>query len=109
MQRQKSVVVTFRVDAHLAEALERLPDKSAFIREAIKRTFHQTCPACGGEGRVDCEAATWLRGVLDEHGARECTCCGGAFPPETASGRAGKAGKKDEVVCGHCGPEGHKH
>src|SRR5215831_271798 len=54
MAKGKSVVVTFRVDAHLAEALEHLPDKSAFIRKALAMTFHETCPACAGEGRLDC-------------------------------------------------------
>jgi hypothetical protein len=99
--RSKSVVVTFRVDAHLAEALERLPDKSRFIRDAVKAAFHETCPACGGEGRVDCDAAKWLGDVLKRNSARRCSCCGGAFPPALASGRS--------EICGHCGPGGHRH
>ena len=99
----KSVVVTFRVDRHLAEALDRLPDKSAFIRDALRRSFHETCPACGGEGRVDCEAASWLRELLDRERARNCACCGTAYPPESA------AEGTEEEVCGHCGPDGHQH
>jgi hypothetical protein len=97
----KSVVVTFRVDEHLAEALERLPDKSAFIRKALTTSFHETCPACSGEGRVDCDAAKWLRGVLEREGARRCDCCGAAFPP-SPSGRTSS-------TCVHCGPGGHEH
>lgn len=97
--KPKSVVVTFRVDAHLAEALERLPDKSAFIRKALTTSFHETCPACSGEGRVDCDAAAWLAGVLEREGAKRCACCGSAFP----------ARAKKQETCGHCGPEGHKH
>lgn len=100
-QRPKSVVVTFRVDAHLAEALERIPDKSAFIREALQQSLHETCPACNGVGRVDCEAAAWLRTVLSEVGARNCACCGTAYPP--------LAETKTLETCGHCGPEGHRH
>lgn len=100
--RAKSVVVTFRVDAHLAEALERLPDKSAFIRQALRTTFHETCPACAGEGRLDCESATWLEGVLTKQGALKCDCCGAAFPPSLAAARG-------STTCGHCGPDGHKH
>jgi hypothetical protein len=100
--RAKSVVVTFRVDSHLAEALERLPDKSAFIRRALTTTFHETCPACSGEGRVDCDAAKWLAEVLKKEGARKCQCCGSAFPPASGSGRA-------SATCVHCGPNGHKH
>jgi hypothetical protein len=100
--KAKSVVVTFRVDAHLAEALERLPDKSSFIRKALTTTFHETCPACSGEGRVDCDAAMWLADVLKREGAKKCQCCGSAYPP--SRGAAKSAG-----TCGHCGPDGHKH
>ena len=102
VSKVKSVVVTFRVDAHLAEALERLPDKSSFIRKALTTTFHETCPACSGEGRVDCDAAKWLGDVLKKEGARKCECCGSAFPPARGAGRASS-------TCGHCGPDGHRH
>jgi hypothetical protein len=102
LAKGKSVVVTFRVDAHLAEALERLPDKSAFIRKALAMTFHETCPACAGEGRLDCDAAKWLGGVLKREGARKCECCGAAFPP-------GQGPARGATTCGHCGPDGHKH
>ena len=103
MPRSKSVVVTFRVDRHLAEALDKLPDKSAFIREALRRSFHETCPACGGEGRVDCDAADWLRGVLEKERAQSCSCCGTAFPPD------GGEDAPDGPICGHCGADDHRH
>jgi hypothetical protein len=103
VSKAKSVVVTFRVDAHLAEALERLPDKSQFIRTAIKSAFHETCPACGGEGRVDSDASKWLTEVLKKNGARRCQCCAAAFPASLAAGRS------TPDVCGHCGPQGHRH
>lgn len=105
MSSQKSVVVTFRVDRHLAEALDQLPDKSAFIRDALRRSFHATCPACGGEGRVDCDAADWLRELLERERARTCACCGTAFPPEHGS----PVDAAGEELCAHCGPEGHQH
>lgn len=105
MSRNKSAVVTFRVDRHLAEALDKLPDKSAFIRDALRRSFHATCPACGGEGRVDCEAADWLRKVLEREGARACGCCGTAFPVSAEE----CAQPESEALCAHCGAEGHQH
>ncbi len=100
----KSVVVTFRVDAHLAEALDSLPDKSAFIRKALQRALHEPCPACGGEGVVDCDAADWLKGLLDRYGARKCSCCGTAFPPAPPEDEV-----LDEARCGHCSEVGHGH
>ncbi len=108
MSRAKSVIVTFRVDQHLAEALDRLPDKSAFIRDALRRSFHETCPACGGEGRVDCEAAVWLREVLERERARNCDCCGTAFPGGEAPDAPGAAAP-EALICAHCGPDGHRH
>jgi len=109
MARNKSVVVTFRVDRHLAEALDRLPDKSAFIRDALRRSFHESCPACGGEGRVDCEAAGWLRGVLEKERARNCECCGTAFPPSGGGTDAGGETDAGEAICTHCGADDHRH
>jgi hypothetical protein len=111
--KSKSVIVTFRVDPHLAEALEGIPDKSAFIRDALRNSLHQTCPACGGEGRVDCDAARWLSELLERHQAQTCSCCGTAFPPElAAAGAAAGAARATggpAPVCGHCGPGGHRH
>jgi len=99
MPRKKSVVVTFRVDAHLAEALDQLPDRSAFIRDAILARFHDTCPACGGEGRVHCDAGAWLRGVFEKEGARPCSCCATVFVPADP----------DATVCPHCDEDEHRH
>lgn len=99
MSKGKSVVMTFRVDEHLAKALERLPDRSAFIRGAIERALHEPCPACGGKGVVDCESAEWLTRLLQTSGAGVCECCDAAFPAEAAP----------EPVCGHCGPDDHTH
>ena len=105
----KSVVVTFRVDSHLAEALERIPDKSAFIRGALQQSLHEICPACNGVGRVDCEAGAWLRTALHEMGARTCSCCGTAFPPALAAASAELDEAPATDTCGHCGPDGHRH
>ncbi len=107
-QRPKSVVVTFRVDSHLAEALERIPDKSAFIRDALTSRMHEPCPACNGTGRLDCDAAKWISSVLRQKGARTCECCGTAFPP-AKGGRAAAAAAGSLATCGHCGPDGHQH
>lgn len=119
MAQPKSVVVTFRVDPHLAEALERIPDKSSFIRDALRNSLHEPCPACAGTGRVDCDSAEWLSKLLASKGARNCECCGAAFPPERAarsasSPAASKSGARrapaaELATCGHCGPEGHRH
>ena len=45
-------------------------------------------------------SARWLGDLLAHNEARTCTCCSGAFQSE---------GRDGQVVCGHCGPEGHVH
>ncbi len=98
----KQMVVAFRVDRHLAKELERLPDKSAFIRGAIERAFHVACPVCEGRGTVSHETADWVGSMLERGGASRCPCCGAVAPAVKGRGRKG-------AVCGHCGTDRHGH
>src|SRR5215207_5661751 len=45
---EKSQIVAFKVDADLADFLDRLSNKSEFIRRAILAQFSMTCPLCTG-------------------------------------------------------------
>jgi hypothetical protein len=56
----KSEIVAFKVEEELAEFLNRLPNKSDFIRNAILAQFSMTCPLCTGTGVVP-------RGVHDHY------------------------------------------
>jgi hypothetical protein len=107
MAKGKSVIVTFRVDEHLASALERLPDKSSFIRAALEKSLHEPCPACAGKGVVDCNAAAWLTELLAANAAGNCACCAGAMPGSDET--TATADTTADQVCGHCGPDGHIH
>lgn len=73
----KKKVVAFKVEAELAEILDKLPNKSAFIRKAI---FAQlggvTCPTCKGEGMIPRGLQELLSTELPEHGHRDCAGCG---------------------------------
>jgi len=91
------------------EALERLPDKSSFIRGAIEKALHEPCPACGGKGLLDCDSARWLAELLAANEAKTCACCDSAFPPEEPVETEMDVDEAEEAVCGHCGPEGHVH
>jgi hypothetical protein len=44
--------VTFRIADDLAESLRALPNQTAFVEQALRGALGRTCPACGGEGRV---------------------------------------------------------
>src|SRR5216684_880793 len=48
----KTEVVAFKVEPELAEFLNKLPNKSAFIRKAIAAQMSTACPLCSGSGVV---------------------------------------------------------
>ena len=107
----KQMVVAFRVDRHLAEELDRLPDKSGFIRGAIERAFHVSCPVCEGRGTVSHETAGFVGRLLRKEKARRCPCCG-AVSPAAGTVRPGRAPARLPVAaraCGHCGVAEHRH
>ena len=47
----KPVLVALKVDAETAAALDAVPNKSEFIREALRARLDDVCPLCGGSGR----------------------------------------------------------
>src|SRR5262245_33581462 len=46
----KTAVVAFKVESELADILNELPNKSAFIRKAIVAQLDMACPLCHGSG-----------------------------------------------------------
>jgi hypothetical protein len=48
---RKSVLVGLKVDAETAAALDAVPNKSEFIREALRARLEEVCPLCAGTGR----------------------------------------------------------
>ena len=106
MSQSKQTVVSFRVDQHLAEVLNSLPDKSAFIRDAILRRFYTTCPFCQGRGVLPQMILNWLLTQIPEYDALECTCCHYNYPAELF---ASEPHQEQGFVCPHCGEHDHTH
>lgn len=48
----RTETVAFKVEPELAELLNRLPNKSEFIRRAIAAQLGECCPLCNGKGMV---------------------------------------------------------
>ncbi len=108
MSRQKQTVVSFRVDQHLAEALNNLPDKSTFIREAILRRFHTVCPFCKGRGVMPQMIADHLTQRLPDEETVECSCCHYAYPLALVQEQVAEA-DGTAFVCPHCADHDHMH
>ena len=112
MQKDKGVVVSFRVDRHLADVLKKVPDKSSFIRDVILRSFYDTCPVCRGRGVVPKELAKWAAGRLKESHAWQCHCCLYNYPAATRALKSQASGPKSpqrRFVCRHCQDHEHSH
>jgi hypothetical protein len=108
MSQAKQTVVSFRVDQHLAEVLNSLPDKSAFIREAILRRFYTACPFCQGKGVMPEAIAEWLQARVPDFVSVECTCCHYTYPAELVHELTDSQSTAD-FICPHCDDHGHTH
>jgi hypothetical protein len=80
----KPKTVAVKVPEELAEFLDRLPNKSEFIRDAILAQLQMTCPLCDGSGVVPTGLCAHYRPVLLRHRSGECVKCGEAeeIPPD---------------------------
>ena len=72
----KTEVVAFKVEAELAEFLNKLPNKSAFIRKAIAAQMSTACPLCNGAGQVSRWAHDHYAPLLADWNLRQCDGCG---------------------------------
>jgi hypothetical protein len=109
MAKDKDVVVSFRVDQHLSDVLNKVPDKSAFIRDLILRSFYETCPVCRGRGVLPEELSHWAADRLKADHTIECSCCLYGYPKPTLP--AGKPTHRDNArfLCPHCEAHDHGH
>ena len=44
--------VTYRIPSDLAEALKQLPNQTNFVESVLREALAETCPTCGGTGRI---------------------------------------------------------
>jgi hypothetical protein len=110
MAKDKGVVVSFRVDRHLADVLNKVPDKSAFIRDVILRSFYETCPVCLGRGVLPEEVSKWATKHLKADKAVKCTCCLYLYPQPADSRKSGPSSRrKSRYICPHCQDHDHRH
>ena len=76
----KTAVVAFKVEEELAEFLNKLPNKSAFIRKAIAAQLGMACPLCDGKGIVPKGVHDHYAQLLEQFNSRHCDGCGDELP-----------------------------
>lgn len=79
-RQPKTAVVAFKVEEELAEFLNKLPNKSAFIRKAIAAQLGMACPLCQGKGIVPRGVHDHYAALLREFNHRHCDGCGNDLP-----------------------------
>lgn len=108
-QKDKGVVVSFRVDSHLADVLNMVPDRSSFIRDLILRSFYDTCPVCRGRGVLPKELSRWAAKQLKAEKVVECDCCLYGYPRSSLPPDAVPKRWQRRFVCPHCQAHEHVH
>ncbi len=71
----KAGVISFKVDAVLAEELARIPNRSEFIRQAIGSALAEVCPLCGGSGLLDQRGKKHWEQFSTDHPLQKCGKC----------------------------------
>lgn len=73
---QKNQIVTFKIEEELATFLNKLQNKSAFIRKAVIAQLGMACPLCQGGGVVPRGLHDHYAPILEKHNSRKCDQCG---------------------------------
>lgn len=72
---KKERVITFKTDEELAEILDSIPNKSAFIRQAIEAALENRCPLCNGTGSLTPAQHSHMQQFLTVHSLKKCEEC----------------------------------
>jgi hypothetical protein len=84
--RPPKTIVAFKVEPELAELLNKLPNKSAFIRKAIAAQLGVACPLCQGKGVVPRGVHDHFAPLIAANHKRDCASCGDSLDVPLDSG-----------------------
>lgn len=77
---QKKKIVAFKVEQDLADFLDKLKNKSEFIRKAILAQFSMACPLCAGSGVVPRGLHDHYKPVIHRENKHPCDRCKSMVP-----------------------------
>ena len=105
----KNEVVAFKVEKELADLLDKLPNKSAFIRKAIEAQLGRACPLCAGKGVVPRGVHDHYAPLIKQHASRSCDHCGDALslPSDAGALEADARARMEQFFLGgplYCDP-----
>lgn len=75
MKKPKSEIVTFKADEKLLAALEGIPNRSEFIRNAVLSALGSVCPLCDGTGILTPSQKDHWDDFTADHDVEECSDC----------------------------------
>lgn len=71
----KEQTVTFKVDSKLYKQLNRIPNRSEFIRNSLFKALNNICPLCNGTGILNsCQQGHWDEFSKNHH-LSQCDNC----------------------------------
>src|ERR671936_3107522 len=82
----KTAVVAFKVEKELANLLNKLKNKSDFIRKAIVAQLGMSCPLFNGQGVVPRGVHDYYAPLLSKMGQAPCDVCGHEMPVPREAG-----------------------
>jgi hypothetical protein len=100
----KTAVVAFKVEKELADLLNKLPNKSAFIRKAIAAQLSMACPLCNGAGVVSRGIHDHYAPLLNDLSSRNCDGCGHVLPVPREAGDLAREDRERLEQFFHGGP-----
>ena len=74
-RKQKTEIVTFKADESLLVAMEGIPNRSEFIRDAVSAALESVCPLCSGTGILSPSQKTHWEAFAADHDLVECDEC----------------------------------
>jgi len=75
MAAAKPEVISFKADQSLLAAMEGIPNRSEFIRNAILAALDGVCPLCQGTGILSPQQKDHWQRFARHHQVRRCDSC----------------------------------